>query len=140
MNSAYCDKHADPARGDVMANPGPHTPGIPPDAVARFTAAEARLYPLVIVDPEAYERAVTLTGLLLTDMRSTCPDVDAVLRRREALLRLLTEPTDEARPSIVGLNPETLVDAASALRCRELQAELGAGVAAAGDGWPDPAP
>jgi hypothetical protein len=104
-----------------MADPAPHT-RIPPDVEARFTAAEARLYPLVMVDPDAYERAVTLTGMLLEDLRSTCADVDAVLRRRTALLPLLTEPTDQTRPCLAGLNPETLVDAASALRCRELQA------------------
>ena len=104
-----------------MADPAPRT-RIPPDAAARFTAAEARLYPLVMVDPDAYERAVTLTGMLSQDLRSTCADIDAVLQRRTALLPLLTEPTDQARPSLAGLNPETLVDAASALRCRELQA------------------
>ena len=104
-----------------MADPAPHT-RIPPDAEARFTAAEARLYPLVMVDPDSYERAVTLTGMLLEDLRSTCPDIDSVLKRRGALLPLLTGPADETRPSLAGLNPETLVDAASALRCRELQA------------------
>jgi hypothetical protein len=40
-----------------MTHPAPHTSGIPPDAVVRFTAAEARLYPLAMVDPETYERA-----------------------------------------------------------------------------------
>ena len=104
-----------------MADPAPRA-RIPPDAEARFTAAEARLYPLVMVDPDAYERAVSLTGMLLKDLRSTCADIDAVLQRRTALLPLLTEPTDETRPSLAGLNPETLVDAASAQRCRELQA------------------
>lgn len=135
-----------------MTHPAPHTPGIPPDAVVRFTAAEARLYPLAIVDPEAYERAVTLTGTLLKDLRATCPDIDAVLHRREALmLLLLTETTDGARPSLTGFTPETLVDAASALRCRELRAELDAAAAEArvaaarqaGQEWlvdePDPA-
>ena len=105
-----------------MSDPDPHTPGIPPDAVARFTAAEARLYPLALVDPETYERAVTLVGMLMKPLRAACPDIDAVLQCRESLLLLLTETTDEARPSLVGFSPETLVDAASALRCRELQA------------------
>ena len=67
-----------------MADPAPRT-RIPPDAEARFTAAEARLYPLVMVDPDAYQRAVTLTGILLKDLRSTCPDIDSVLRRRDGL-------------------------------------------------------
>src|ERR1019366_7834535 len=114
-----------------MSHPAWPSPGIPPDAVVRFTAAEARLYPLAMVDPETYERAVTLTGSLLKHRRATCPDIDAVLHRREALMLLLTETTDEARPSLIGFTPATLVDAGSALRCRELQAELGAAAAEA---------
>jgi len=112
-----------------MLHPASPTPGIPPDVMARFTAAEARVYPLVMVDPEIYERAVTLTGMLLKDLRSTCPDIDAVLRRRKALTSLLTETTDEDRPSLIGLDPDTLVDAASAQRCRELHAEPGTAAA-----------
>ena len=105
-----------------MSDTDPHTPGIPPDAMSRFTAAEARLYPLALVDPEAYERAVTLVGMLMSPLRGTCPDVDAVLGCRDSLLVFLTKTTDEAGPSLGGFSPETLVDAASALRCRELQA------------------
>src|SRR6478672_7415503 len=78
-------RSADPARGDPMTDPGPHTPGIPPDAVARFTAAEALLYPLAAVDPVRYERAVSLTAELLPDLRrhrggaaaARCPGPDA---------------------------------------------------------------
>jgi hypothetical protein len=106
-----------------MSDHASHTPGIPPDAVSRFTAAEARLYPLALVDPESYERAVTLVGMLMKPLRATCPDVEAVLQYRDTLLLLLTETTDEAGPSLAGFSPETLVDAASALRCHELQAE-----------------
>lgn len=112
-----------------MTAPGPHTPGspdspgIPPDAVARFTAAEALLYPLAAVDPIRYERAVSLTGELLEDLRQTCADIEEVLARRDALVLMLSERTDETRPGLTGLQPETLVDAASAVRCRELRAE-----------------
>lgn len=134
-----------------MTHPVPPTPGIPPGAVARFTIAESRLYPVAMVDPEAYQRAVTLTGRLLGDLRATCPDIDAVLRRRESLMLTLTDDPDANRLSLVGLTPETLVDAASALRCRELRAEMDAAAAEerfaaareAGQEWlvdePDPA-
>lgn len=134
-----------------MTHPGRHTPGIPAEAVARFTAAEARLYPLALVDPASYERAVSLTGMLLEDLRSACPDIASVLQRRGALLLLLDRTTDAGLPSLTGLDPGTLVDAASAVRCRELRAEQAAGEAAAriaaagasGQEWlvdePDPA-
>jgi hypothetical protein len=109
-----------------MSNPDPHVSRIPPDAVARFTSAEARLYPLAMVDPDQYERAVTLVGTLLKDLRATCPDIDAVLQRRAALLLRFTETAAEAWPILAGVSPETVVDAASAVRCRELQSLLGA--------------
>ena len=127
----------------------PPTPGIPPEALARFTAAEARLYPLALVDPGGYERAVSLTGRLLTELRATCPDIDAVLRRRGALVDDVTAQT-AGTAELAGLPPETPVDAASAVRCRELQEETRArevaarlaGARAAGSEWlveePDP--
>jgi hypothetical protein len=134
-----------------MTHPVPPTPGIPPEAVARFTTAESRLYPVAMVDPAAYERAVTLTGTLLDDLRTTCRDIDAVLRRRETLMLTLADDPDADRLGLVGLTRETLVDAAAALRCRELRAELDAAAAEArvaaarkaGQEWlvdePDPA-
>ena len=103
-----------------MTRPGPPTPGIPPEALARFTAAEGRLYPLALVDPGGYERAVALTGRLLTELRATCPDIDAVLRRRSALVEDLAATAD-GTAELAGLPPETPVDAACAVRCRELQ-------------------
>ncbi|MEP6527444.1 MAG: hypothetical protein ABJA86_09785 [Nocardioidaceae bacterium] len=106
-----------------MNQPARHGPAIPPEILVRFTRAEARLYPLAIVDPEAYERGVTLTAKLLKDLRSTCADIGAVLDRRETLLKHLTETPEDDNPSPVGFSPETLVDAASALRWRELQSE-----------------
>ena len=42
-------------------------PGIPEEyraLAARLTAAEGQIFPLVMVDPERYQRAVTLIGLL----------------------------------------------------------------------------
>jgi hypothetical protein len=125
--------------------------GIPAEALARFTAAEARLYPTAVLDPEGYERTLGLCGLLLADLRSSCQDIEAVLQRRETLLALLPLRAAAAGLSVRGFEPETLVDAASALRCRELsagtatadhEARLSA-ARAAGQEWlvdePDPA-
>ena len=42
-------------------------PGIPEEyraLAARLTTAEGQIFPLVMVDPERYQRAVTLIGLL----------------------------------------------------------------------------
>lgn len=98
-------------------------PSVPADALARFTAAEARLYPLAMVDAAMYERATTLVALTASDLRQTCPDVDAVLARRAGLITGLSEVASVAGLSLVGIPADTVVDAASALRYREVVAE-----------------
>lgn len=96
---------------------------IPPEAMARFTSAEARLYPLAMVDADMYERATALVGMLARDLRENCPDIEAVLGRRDALVTLLPDLAAQAGVSLAGLQTDTVVDCASALRCREAQAQ-----------------
>ena len=66
---------------------------VPPEAMARMTTAEARLYPLAMVDPSRYERATTLVGLVAAELRG-CRRVDEVLARREGLLAALPRLAD----------------------------------------------
>jgi hypothetical protein len=94
------------------------------EAIARFAAAEARLYPMAMADTDGYERAIRLVSLLAADLRKTCQDVDALLQRRVELISLLPGIAATAKLSLSGLPPETVVDAALALRYRELQAVL----------------
>ena len=106
-----------------MTRPGSGTPDVPPEAMARFTAAESRLYPLALVDPAGYERAVASTGRLLTGLRSTCSDIAAVLAQRDPLVETLSTATVDRPADLGGLSPATVVDAACAVRCRELWAQ-----------------
>jgi hypothetical protein len=102
-----------------MPEPTPRpTPG--PQDLARFRAAEDQLYPLAMTDPERYQRGVRLCGLLLDDLRSSCPDTAAVLERRPALLEQLADRAARAGLDLLGLDPGVLVDSACAVRCREL--------------------
>lgn len=100
-----------------------HRRDLPPEDLARFRAAEDRLYPLAMTDPERYQRGLTLCGLLLDDLRSRCSDVETVLQRRSALLEQLPRRAAEAGVGLLGLDPETLVDSSCAVRCRELVEE-----------------
>jgi hypothetical protein len=124
--------------------------GIPAVAIVRFIDAEARLYPMAMVDVAGYERATTLVGLLVAELRRSCPDIGSVLRRRSDLIVGLPAVAAGAHLSLVGLPSDAVVDAASALRCRELQAAGSAealkariDAAPAGQEWlvdePDPA-
>jgi len=106
-----------------MVDPDDGTMHLTAGAAARMRAAEDRLYPLAMVDVERYQRGTTLCGILLEDLRAHSPDLTALLGRRVPLLDRLPRLADQAGLSLLGLDPETLVDAAMALRCRELEAE-----------------
>jgi hypothetical protein len=47
--------------------------GIPAETMARFVAAESRLYPMALSDPSAYERATALVGSSLTSCGEAAP-------------------------------------------------------------------
>ena len=98
---------------------------IPVEAMARFTAAEARLYPMALNDPAGYELATSLVGLVADELRRTSADISSVLERRSELIGLVPRLAAEAGLVGGGLPVEAVVDAASALRCRELGAAGG---------------
>ena len=95
---------------------------IPPEVLTRFTLAEGRLYPMALSDPEGYERAITLVGLVAEELRERCADLEAVIDRRDALIAALPGLAEANRLDLGGLPADAVVDAASAQRCRELQA------------------
>lgn len=124
---------------------------IPPEAVARFTAAEARLYPMAMTDPVGYQRATALVGAVATELRAGSASISDVLRQRQDLIDRLPALAQAASLTLAVLSADAIVDAASAVRCRELQAAAAAAerrerieaARAAGDEWfvsePDPA-
>jgi hypothetical protein len=95
---------------------------IPPAVLVRFTSAESRLYPMAMTDPDGYERAITLVGIVANELRQQCADLESVLERRNELIAALPELADAKGLELGGLPPDAVVDAASALRYRELQA------------------
>jgi hypothetical protein len=52
-----------------MTGPPEH---IPPAVLVRFTSAESRLYPMAMTDPDGYERAITLVGMVANELRQQC--------------------------------------------------------------------
>lgn len=95
---------------------------IPVEAMTRFAAAEARLYPMALADPAAYELATLLVGLVVNELRRTSKDMASVLERRPELIALVPRLAGEAGLATGGVPAETVVDAGSALRIRELRA------------------
>ena len=100
----------------------PSSDELPAAALARFGAAEAQLYPLALVDPDEYERVTRVVGRLAAELRIEGPDIATVLDLREAMIARVPIIAAEAGLTIAGLPREAVADAASAIRCRELQA------------------
>ncbi len=48
-------------------------------ARARWRAAEDRLFPVVLVDPDTYRRALDVVGLLLEELRANTTSADQLL-------------------------------------------------------------
>lgn len=93
--------------------------GHPSDA-GRWSAAEDRLYPLVMVDPDLYEAAVTLVCQALDVLRSQCGTV-AELTSADPAVVLRRCPAASAVAAL-GLDPGVVFDAACAYRSRDLAA------------------
>ena len=103
-------------------DPNPDMPatGVPIALQWRFTAAEGALYPLAITDPERYERAVTLVGLVFRQLRDECASIEDLVSRlpgAEHVTRLAVAQGI----TLAGLDPAAIADAAAALRYRELE-------------------
>lgn len=99
--------------------------GIPPELTARaqaWRAAEDGVYPLAVTDTDAYERAVSLVGLLRPHFESEAPslaELPVAADRAGAVLRLLAA---RAGTTTVGVNVDAVVGCAAAARLRELLA------------------
>lgn len=88
-------------------------------ARARWSAAEARLYPQVMTDPQAYERTVRAVGAVVAAMRERT-------QSRESLVALEAQPGEllhavsEQRATVPDVSDQLLIAAGCAMRDREL--------------------
>jgi len=96
-----------------------------PLAVLRsWDQAEARLFPLVMARPEAYQQAVSLISELAGRLRETCPDLAALIAAHQRGGDLATSELAGGRD--IGIQPELIAAAACAMRYRELVASRAA--------------
>jgi hypothetical protein len=107
--------------GPSEISPG-RASGPGPAPLAEWRLAEERLYPMVMVIPESYERVVRLVGATTVELQLTCPDLAALVAessrvadrvRRLAAERGIAEDLDFA---LIG-------SAACLMRYRQIEAE-----------------
>ena len=93
---------------------------MPPSVLRSWDEAEARLFPLVMAQPELYQEALGAIQRLLEQLRETCQDLPGLLAAHERGGDLL------AGTEVPGVRPALIAAAACATRYRELVAQLAA--------------
>lgn len=93
------------------------------ELIAGWTAAEARLYPLVMAQPELYQRCVSVVRAVADDLRSarTPEQLAEAFRGRAAILESVVASKGFATE---GLDLELVAQAAFGLRYREVVMEV----------------
>jgi hypothetical protein len=106
----------------VDDSPEPPAAAAPAALISRFAAAESAIYPLAMTDPDRYERAVTVVGLVFQQLRRDRSNIGALVDGLPAAAEQATQLATAQGIPLSGLDPETLANAAAALRYRELVA------------------
>jgi hypothetical protein len=118
---------ADPGESPVVP-PGEPPAGlpaelrVPPSVLRSWDQAEAKLFPLVMAQPEIYELALGLVRRLLERLRETCPDLPALLAASARGGDLVADLADGQAAAVPGARDEVIAAAACAMRYRELVA------------------
>lgn len=106
---------------------GDGSTAVPAETLRSWDEAEARLFPLVMSRPEAYQRALLLIQDVLGRLRSTAQDIPALLAesgRGAALVAEATGAGPDDRDFLTGIRLDLIAAAACATRYRELRAAL----------------
>jgi hypothetical protein len=116
--------------------------GIPPKLLSDWKAAEERLYPVVMVRPDLYERSVRMVRAV-TDELAGCGDLAALVEAWESAAEIVHRAATDAGHDLEGLDAGLLAGAGFSMRYRELA--VGASrnerldriraAAEAGEGW-----
>ena len=106
--------------------PQPGEPGVPPSVLRSWDEAEARLFPLVMAQPELYQQALGMVRQVIARLRETCPDLPALLAAHERGGDLVADLDDDAADAVPGIRPALIASAACAMRYREIVALMAA--------------
>ena len=107
-------------------DPQPREPGVPPSVLRSWDEAEARLFPLVMAQPELYKQALGMVRQVIARLRETCPDLPALLAAHERGEDLVADLDDDTADAVPGIRPALMASAACAMRYREIVALMAA--------------
>jgi len=93
--------------------------GIPPKVLSDWRAAEERLYPVVMVRPDLYERAVRMVRVV-TDELAGCRDLPALAEAWADAAEIVHRAAGDAGLDLDGLDAGLIAGAGFSMRYREL--------------------
>jgi len=93
--------------------------GVPPQLLSDWRAAEERLYPVVMVRPDLYERAVRMVRAV-TDELAGCLDLAALAGAWGSAAEIVHRAAGETGLELEGLDAGLIAGAAFSMRYREL--------------------
>ena len=100
-----------------MTNPG----GVPPQLLSDWKSAEERLYPVVMVRPDLYERSIRMVRATADELAG-CLDVGALVQAWGGAAEIVHRAATEAGLDLEGLDAGLVAGAAFSMRYRELAA------------------
>jgi hypothetical protein len=93
--------------------------GVPPQLLSDWKAAEERLYPVVMVRPDLYERSVRMVRAVADEL-ARCLDLPALVKAWGTAAEIVHRAAAEAGLDLEGLDAGLVAGAAFSLRYREM--------------------
>jgi hypothetical protein len=93
--------------------------GVPPQLLSDWKSAEERLYPVVMVRPDLYERAVTMVRVVADELAG-CLDLAALVAAWGGAAEIVHRAAGEAGLDLDGLDAGLIAGAGFSMRYREL--------------------
>ncbi len=95
--------------------------GVPPQLLSDWKAAEERLYPVVMVRPDLYERSVRMVRVVVDELAG-CLDLPALVNAWGGAAEIVHQAATEAGFDLEGLDAGLIAGAGFSMRYRELAA------------------
>jgi hypothetical protein len=93
--------------------------GVPPQLLSDWRSAEERLYPVVMVRPDLYERAVSLVRVVADELAG-CLDLAALVGAWGGAAEIVHRAAGEAGLDLDGLDAGLIAGAGFSMRYREM--------------------
>lgn len=93
--------------------------GVPPQLLSDWKAAEERLYPVVMVRPDLYERSIRMVRVVVDELTG-CLDLPALVNEWGGAAEIVHRAATEAGFDLEGLDAGLIAGAAFSMRYREL--------------------